>query len=85
MIRSAAFIISVLDISCCALAVIGGGLEKNAGFVFHLFYVSFLVSDQGHQWVLEMADVAGFVEAAGARFNQLELIGRGSFGDVYKA
>ncbi|PKI37653.1 hypothetical protein CRG98_041946 [Punica granatum] len=32
-----------------------------------------------------MADVAGFMEAAGARFSQLELIGRGSFGDVYKA
>lgn len=31
-----------------------------------------------------MADVAGFIEAAGSRFNNLELIGRGSFGDVYK-
>lgn len=31
-----------------------------------------------------MADVAGFVEAAGSRFSNLELIGRGSFGDVYK-
>lgn len=34
---------------------------------------------------VRMADVAGFMEAAGARFNQLELIGRGSFGDVYKS
>jgi serine/threonine-protein kinase 24/25/MST4 len=25
------------------------------------------------------------MEAAGARFSSLELIGRGSFGDVYKA
>ncbi|KAK4744500.1 hypothetical protein SAY87_010812 [Trapa incisa] len=32
-----------------------------------------------------MADLAGFMEAAGTRFSQLELIGRGSFGDVYKA
>lgn len=32
-----------------------------------------------------MADIAGFQEAAGSRFSQLELIGRGSFGDVYKA
>ncbi|AEE75633.1 putative protein kinase STE-STE20-YSK family [Arabidopsis thaliana] len=32
-----------------------------------------------------MDDVAGLQEAAGARFSQIELIGRGSFGDVYKA
>lgn len=32
-----------------------------------------------------MADVAGLTEAAGSRFSSLELIGRGSFGDVYKA
>lgn len=32
----------------------------------------------------EMADVASFMEAAGSRFGDLELIGRGSFGDVYK-
>ncbi|KAL8144112.1 hypothetical protein V2J09_017144 [Rumex salicifolius] len=31
-----------------------------------------------------MADTAGFLEAAGSRFESLELIGRGSFGDVYK-
>ena len=34
---------------------------------------------------VEMADIAGLQEAAGSRFSQLELIGRGSFGDVYKA
>lgn len=33
---------------------------------------------------MEMAEAAGLVEAAGARFSSLELIGRGSFGDVYK-
>ncbi|KAK9004911.1 hypothetical protein V6N11_042362 [Hibiscus sabdariffa] len=33
----------------------------------------------------EMADIAGLPEAAGSRFSQSELIGRGSFGDVYKA
>ncbi|XWS52094.1 hypothetical protein CRYUN_Cryun11dG0037700 [Craigia yunnanensis] len=32
-----------------------------------------------------MADIAALQEAAGSRFSQLELIGRGSFGDVYKA
>ncbi|XVF04262.1 hypothetical protein REPUB_Repub05bG0067500 [Reevesia pubescens] len=32
-----------------------------------------------------MADIAGLQEAAGSRFSQCELIGRGSFGDVYKA
>ncbi|CAN1248961.1 Serine/threonine-protein kinase svkA [Linum perenne] len=32
-----------------------------------------------------MADAAGFMEASGTRFSSLELIGRGSFGDVYKA
>ena len=32
-----------------------------------------------------MEDVCGLQEAAGARFSQVELIGRGSFGDVYKA
>ncbi|GLT69696.1 hypothetical protein SLA2020_418270 [Shorea laevis] len=32
-----------------------------------------------------MADIAGLQEAAGSRFSQFELIGRGSFGDVYKA
>ena len=32
-----------------------------------------------------MDGVAGLQEAAGARFSHVELIGRGSFGDVYKA
>lgn len=32
-----------------------------------------------------MADAAGLIEATGSRFSSLELIGRGSFGDVYKA
>ncbi|XP_019456460.1 PREDICTED: germinal center kinase 1-like isoform X1 [Lupinus angustifolius] len=32
-----------------------------------------------------MADLAGLAEAAGSRFSSLELIGQGSFGDVYKA
>lgn len=31
-----------------------------------------------------MADAAAIIEAAGSRFASLELIGRGSFGDVYK-
>ncbi|KAI3457434.1 hypothetical protein Pfo_014097 [Paulownia fortunei] len=31
-----------------------------------------------------MADAAALVEASGSRFSNLELIGRGSFGDVYK-
>ncbi|KAK3034987.1 hypothetical protein RJ639_033365 [Escallonia herrerae] len=31
-----------------------------------------------------MADAAALVEASGSRFSDLELIGRGSFGDVYK-
>ncbi|MED6133950.1 hypothetical protein PIB30_032974 [Stylosanthes scabra] len=31
-----------------------------------------------------MADIAGLIEAAGSRFSALELIGQGSFGDVYK-
>ncbi|XP_019425734.1 PREDICTED: serine/threonine-protein kinase 25-like isoform X1 [Lupinus angustifolius] len=31
-----------------------------------------------------MADLAGLAEAAGSRFTSLELIGQGSFGDVYK-
>ena len=34
--------------------------------------------------LLRMADIAGLAEAAGARFSSLELIGQGSFGDVYK-
>lgn len=33
---------------------------------------------------MEMADAAALVEATGSRFSDLELIGRGSFGDVYK-
>ncbi|KAJ9537662.1 hypothetical protein OSB04_030395 [Centaurea solstitialis] len=33
---------------------------------------------------VEMADLAAIMEAAGSRFSDLELIGRGSFGDVYK-
>ncbi|CAJ1957087.1 unnamed protein product [Sphenostylis stenocarpa] len=32
-----------------------------------------------------MADVAGLVDVSGSRFTSLELIGQGSFGDVYKA
>ncbi|KAJ0677892.1 putative non-specific serine/threonine protein kinase [Helianthus annuus] len=31
-----------------------------------------------------MADAAAIMEAARSRFSDLELIGRGSFGDVYK-
>ncbi|MFS7912136.1 putative protein kinase STE-STE20-YSK family [Helianthus anomalus] len=31
-----------------------------------------------------MADAAAIMEAAGSRFSDLELIGRGSFGNVYK-
>lgn len=31
-----------------------------------------------------MVDVVGFVEVVGSRFSNLELIGRGLFGDVYK-
>ncbi|XP_076943789.1 uncharacterized protein LOC143614162 [Bidens hawaiensis] len=31
-----------------------------------------------------MEDAAGIMEIAGSRFSELELIGRGSFGDVYK-
>jgi serine/threonine-protein kinase 24/25/MST4 len=31
-----------------------------------------------------MEDLAGLVEATGSRFTSLELIGQGSFGDVYK-
>ncbi|KAK8545655.1 hypothetical protein V6N12_026485 [Hibiscus sabdariffa] len=34
---------------------------------------------------VEMADIEGLQAAAGSRFSQVELIGRGSFGDVYKA
>lgn len=32
-----------------------------------------------------MADAAALAEAAGSRFELLELIGQGSFGDVYRA
>lgn len=31
-----------------------------------------------------MADAAALIEVSGSRFSDLELIGRGSFGDVYK-
>ncbi|KAE8713637.1 Serine/threonine-protein kinase 24 [Hibiscus syriacus] len=34
---------------------------------------------------VKMDDIAGLQEAAGSRFSQFELIGRGAFGDVYKA
>ncbi|KAL3508699.1 hypothetical protein ACH5RR_028100 [Cinchona calisaya] len=34
--------------------------------------------------MLDMADAAALIEASGSRFSDLELIGRGSFGDVYK-
>lgn len=34
---------------------------------------------------IDMADAAALMEATGSRFSDLELIGRGSFGDVYKA
>lgn len=33
---------------------------------------------------MKMADIEAIAEAAGNRFSELELIGRGSFGDVYK-
>lgn len=50
-----------------------------------LLLFSLLVCFCGRTVSVEMADVAGLTEAAGARFSSLELIGRGSFGDVYKA
>lgn len=31
-----------------------------------------------------MTDAAALIEVSGSRFSNLELIGRGSFGDVYK-
>lgn len=34
--------------------------------------------------LVKMADAAAIMDAAGSRFSDLELIGRGSFGDVYK-
>lgn len=37
-----------------------------------------------NELLLRMDDVAGLAEAAGSRFTSLELIGQGSFGDVYK-
>lgn len=40
--------------------------------------------DVDTDFFVEMADAAGLAEAAGSRFSSLELIGRGSFGDVYK-
>lgn len=37
-----------------------------------------------NELLLKMEDLAGLVEATGTRFTSLELIGQGSFGDVYK-
>ncbi|CAJ1978540.1 unnamed protein product [Sphenostylis stenocarpa] len=42
------------------------------------------VCEGSEGFLLRMADIAGLAEAAGARFSSLELIGQGSFGDVYK-
>ncbi|KAL4589067.1 hypothetical protein LXL04_001969 [Taraxacum kok-saghyz] len=39
---------------------------------------------KGFTLLVEMADAVAIMEAAGSRFSDLELIGRGSFGDVYK-
>lgn len=33
---------------------------------------------------VNMAEAAAIMDATGSRFSSLELIGRGSFGDVYK-
>jgi serine/threonine-protein kinase 24/25/MST4 len=43
-----------------------------------------LVREERKGFLVKMADAAGFIEAAESRFGSLELIGRGSFGDVYK-
>ncbi|XP_010535076.1 PREDICTED: serine/threonine-protein kinase sid1-like isoform X2 [Tarenaya hassleriana] len=49
------------------------------------YYWGFAERESRFLLYVEMDDVAGLQEAAGARFSQFELIGRGSFGDVYKA
>jgi hypothetical protein len=56
-------------------------------FEFDFNFCLFGVSDciwGVNELLLRMEDLAGLVEATGSRFTSLELIGQGSFGDVYK-
>ncbi|KAK8507400.1 hypothetical protein V6N12_072663 [Hibiscus sabdariffa] len=55
--------------------------KPNRDWVFEAGFWQF---GSGSLYV-EMADIEGLQAAAGSRFSQVELIGRGSFGDVYKA
>ncbi|RDX99618.1 Serine/threonine-protein kinase svkA, partial [Mucuna pruriens] len=57
---------------------------------FHLIIIALLCQArmlclQSTELLLRMADLAGLLDATGSRFSSLELIGQGSFGDVYKA
>lgn len=49
-----------------------------------LCYLVHLTCELSKVHIKKMADAAIIAEAAGSRFSDLELIGRGSFGDVYK-
>ncbi|CAK7327763.1 unnamed protein product [Dovyalis caffra] len=72
-----------------SLSTMSGLLMVRHGFIETLFgEFGFGVENWKKRFLfvcIEMADAAGLMEAAGARFGSLELIGRGSFGDVYKA
>ncbi|KAG5546198.1 hypothetical protein RHGRI_018395 [Rhododendron griersonianum] len=58
--------------------------DLSPGVIGLLSFFS-LEDEEGKYLYRRMADAAALAEVAGSRFSELELIGRGSFGDVYKA
>jgi hypothetical protein len=63
----------------------GDRTKVRSVYIQRVFFVQLYKRGKKVVLVVEMDDVAGLQEAAGTRFSQFELIGRGSFGDVYKA
>ncbi|KAL8087821.1 hypothetical protein AgCh_037817, partial [Apium graveolens] len=63
---------------CSGDLVYGESSDRLFGVFFNLSF-----GERGSSF-MDRADAAALVEATGSRFSDLELIGRGSFGDVYK-
>ncbi|CAN6928966.1 unnamed protein product, partial [Brassica oleracea] len=67
------------------LSLVLGREKKEEDLYNYIRATSSNHQESNRKSAVEMDGVAGLQEAAGARFSQVELIGRGSFGDVYKA
>lgn len=66
------------------ISIVKSKLELGIPDTMSLLSIWLFEEGKGFTLLVEMADAVAIMEAAGSRFSDLELIGRGSFGDVYK-